>query len=216
MRLILLLAACVAVATGCAGPQTAVRVRSVPGFGPGEHTYAFVDASSDATDRQDDARYASAVARRLAALGYVAAPMDAARYRVALSYDTHPAAVLIADARCAGDAPCGAPAPLRAAGFVWPGAKTYVHSLTVRFFDRAAGREVYAVSASERDREPHADHAIDYLVVGALARVPFEENAPNDGSATVDAKRTSEWKVTFGKDETPGEPRVRGVAALPD
>lgn len=216
MRPILLLATCMAVLTGCAGTETAVRVRSVPGFGPGERTYALADPLPDATDRKDDERFASAIARRLAVLGYVAAPMDTARYRVALSYDTHPAAVTVVDARCAGDEPCGAPAPLRAPGFVWPGAKTYVHSLTLRFFDRADGREVYAVSASERDREPHADHAIGYLVVGALARVPFVERAPNDGKATIGAKRRYGWKVKFGKDETRGEPRVRDVAVLPD
>lgn len=172
--IVLLMMACVAVSAGCAGTETTVRARSAPGFGSGEHTYAVAEAAPDEAGRERDGRYGSEVARRLTALGYTAAPSDVARYRLALSHDTHPASVAVIDAHCTGDEACGAPTPRHASGFVWPGAKTYVHTLTLRWFDRVDGREAYAVSVAQRDREPHADHAISNLVAAALARLPFD------------------------------------------
>lgn len=214
MRSILLLAACCAALSACAGTETAVRASAAPGFGAGERTYAF------ATDRAgtvsgDDDRYATAVARRLAGLGYVAAPMQTARYRIALSHDTHPAGIAIADARCIDEKPCGAPAPLRAPGFPWPGVKTFVHSLTLRFFDRADGREVYEVSVTERDRQPSSLQAVDFLVASALARMPFAIGTRQDGSAAGDVAQRSEWKVTLGENGSGAEPHVAGIALLP-
>jgi hypothetical protein len=213
MRSILLLAACCAALSACAGTETAVRVNAAPGFGAGERTYALATDRDGAVSVDDD-RYASAVARRLAGLGYVAAPMQTARYRIALSHDSHPAGVAIADARCVEGKTCGAPAPLRAPGFPWPGIKTYAHSLTLRFFDRADGREVYEVSVTQRDRQPGSLQAVDFLVAGALARMPFARGAQPDGSPGGDLERT-EWKVTWGQTGSGAEPRVAGIALLP-
>lgn len=214
MRSILLLAACCAALSACAGTETAVRVSAAPGFGAGERTYAFATDKDGAVSADDD-RYASAVARRLAGLGYVAAPMQTARYRIALSHDTHPAGVAIAEARCIERKPCGAPAPLRAPGFPWPGVKTYAHSLTLRFFDRADGREVYEVSATQRDRLPGSLQAVDVLVAGALARMPFASGTQRDGSPAGELAQPSEWKVTLGENGSGAEPHVAGIALLP-
>jgi hypothetical protein len=216
MKSILLLAACCAVLTGCAGIETAVRANAAPGFGGGERTYALAADTHGAAGSHDE-RYAQAVTRRLAELGYVAAPMQAARYRVVLSYDTHPASVAIGEARCVDAAPCGAPAPLRAPGFPWPGAKTYAHSLTLRFFDRTGGREVYHVSATQRDREPGSLEAVDFLVAGALARMPFAgaTRRPADGNGNGDRAAPSEWKITLQASGHDSEPRVTGIAVLP-
>jgi hypothetical protein len=214
MRSILLLAVCCAALSACAGTETAVRACAAPGFGVGERTYAFATDRDGAVSGDDD-RYASAVARRLAGLGYVAAPMQTARYRIALSHDTHPAGVAIADARCIEGKPCGAPAPLRAPGFPWPGIKTYAHSLTLRFFDRAEGREVYEVSVTKRDRQPGSLQAVDFLVAGALARMPFATGTQPDGSPAGDRAQRSEWKVTLGETGSGAEPHVAGIALLP-
>ena len=215
MRTILLLAACCAALSACAGTETAVRASAAPGFGAGERTYAFAIEREGAVSG-DDERYAAAVARRLAGLGYVAAPMRAAHYRIALSHDTHRAGVAIADASCIQGKPCGAPAPLRAPGFPWPGVKTYVHSLTVRFFDRADGREVYLVSVTKRDREPGSLRAVDFLVAGALARMPFAGGGTQPaGRPDADREQQSEWKVTLGENGSGAEPHVTGIALLP-
>lgn len=216
MRTILLLAACCAALSACAGTETAVRASAAPGLGAGERTYAFAIEREGGVSG-DDERYAAAVARRLAGWGYVAAPMQAAHYRVALSHDTHPAGVAITDARCIAGKPCGAPAPLRAPGFPWPGVKTYAHSLTVRFFDRADGREVYHVSVTKRDRDPGSLAAVDFLVAGAFARMPFASGGGTqpEGSRTADRGQQSEWKVTLGENGSDAEPRVTGIALLP-
>lgn len=213
MRPILLLAACAAVLTGCAGTETAVRVRAAPGFNPGEHTYAFAESLQGVVD-PDAARWEAAVAGRLAQVGFVAAPAPSAHYRVALSHDTHPASVAVLDAHCAETSPCGAPPPLRAPGFPWPGMKTYAHSLTLRFFDRDDGREVYAVSATKRDREPRAAVAIDALVASALARVPFQSETLREASG-ANENRATEWKVTLREGDRNAEPRVSGVSPMP-
>ena len=214
MKSILLLAACCAALSACAGTETAVRASAAPGFGAGERTYAFAIDKEGAASGGDE-RYAPALARRLAGLGYVAAPMQTAHYRIALSHDTHPAGVALADARCSEGNPCGAPAPLRAPGFPWPGVKTYVHSLTLRFFDRADGREVYHVSVTKRDRDPGSLAAVDFLVAGALARMPFASRTQQDGSPAIDRGQQAEWKVTLGGDHgSEAEPHVTGIALL--
>ena len=213
MRPILLLAACAAVLTGCAGTETAVRVRAAPGLSPGEHTYAFAESPPGVLD-PDEVRWEAAVAGRLAQFGFVAAPAPSAQYRVALSHDTRLASVAVVDARCAETSPCGAPQPLRAPGFPWPGMQTYAHSLTLRFFDHADGREIYAVSATKRDREPSASVAIDALVASALARVPFQRETRGE-AGRADADGATEWKVTLRMGDRDAEPRVSGVAPMP-
>jgi hypothetical protein len=214
MKSILLLAACAAALTGCAGIETTVRARSAPDFGAGERTYAFADNPAAAAGG-DDAAYTPAVARRLAQLGYVAAPAATARYRVALSHDTRPASVSVAYTRCAGGPPCGTAEPPRAPGFPWPGLKTYVHSLTLRFFDRADGREAYEVSVAKRDRERNGQGVVDDLVAAALARAPFESGrhtAQGDGASGNDP---TAWKVRLRENGPDAPPSVTRIVPLP-
>lgn len=219
MKSILLLAACAiaVLVTGCAGPQTAVRARATQDFGKGARTYAFVQNPEGAVDG-GETRFTSAIARRLAELGFVSTPAQSARYRVALSYDTHPASVHVDYVACAGRAPCGTADTGRTPGFPWPGATAYVHSLTLRFFDRTDGREAYEVSATKRDRELDAGHAAGYLVAGALARLPFAR-APEEGENAKTAgelERGADWKVTLSEENgaTGTAPRITGISPL--
>lgn len=219
MKSILLAAACAitVMATGCAGPETAVRVRASHDFGKGERTYAFVQTPDGSVDG-DDTRFDSAVARRLGELGFVPVPEPSARYRVALSHDTHPASVRVDSMACVGGAPCGAADTGRTPGFPWPGATAYVHSLTLRFFERSDGREAYRVSATKRDRKVDAGPALAYLVAGALARLPFARGAEDGGDAdtTGEPERRADWKVTLGEEHgaNGAAPRVIGISPL--
>lgn len=209
MKRIWLLAACAAALSGCAAPQSAVRANAVQGFGAGARTYAFMDGSDQQGERggRPDG-FAPAVERRLAELGFTAAPQPVARYRIALTHETRPASVGIEYGGCADGAPCGA--PTLPPGFEWPGAKLYVHSLTLRFFDRTDGREAYKVSAAKRDRDPDTGHAIDALVASALARLPFGDT----GTAAGDRAGTTDWKVTLSKPVADAAPHVTGIDAL--
>lgn len=209
MKTTLLLAACAAALTACAGTETAVRANSAHDFGTGVRTYAFAREYAAQSDGEE-ALYARAIGRRLAQYGFAAEPAKTARYRLVLSHETRPATVVIGYARCADEIPCGAAAP--PSGMQWPGAMTYVHSLTLRFFDLADGHEAYKVSATKRDRDPDARRDIDVLVGSALARLPFEDSGhPNDRS---EGSNSSDWKVTLRRIETDAAPRVTRIAPL--
>ena len=176
-------------------------------FYEGARTSAIANDSATASDAQSEA-FASAIERRLAELGFAASPMQAAHYRIAFSHETHPASVGIGYAGCSDGEPCG-PAMLPP-GFEWPGASAYIHSLTLRFFDRADGREAYKVSVTKRDRAPDAGHEVDDLVASALARLPFVDA----GAATGDRAGKGDWKVTLSKPGADTVPRVTGIAPL--
>ena len=207
MRTILLLAACSAALTACAGNEAAVRASATRAFGDGARTYAFATDSATASDAETGA-YSSAIERRLAELGFAAAPAQTAHYRIALSHETRPASVGIDYARCAEAMPCGA--PVLPPGFEWPGRKAYVHSLTLRFFDPADGRETYKVSATKRDRAPNARGDVDGLVASALARLPFAgTEAANGGS-----EGKTDWKVTLSQPDAGGAVRIERIAPL--
>lgn len=207
MRTILLLAACTAALTACAGNEAAVRASAARAFDEGARTYAFAADSATAPDAETEA-YASAIERRLAELGFAATPAQTAHYRIALSHETRPASVGIDYARCAEAMPCGA--PVLPPGFEWPGRKAYVHSLTLRFFDPADGRETYKVSATKRDRAPNARGDVDGLVASALARLPFAgTEAANGGS-----EGKTDWKVTLSQPDAGGAVRIERIAPL--
>lgn len=215
MKSILLLAACAAALTGCAGTATAVRASAEPGFGATERTYAFAEDTGVPGNGKGRALQ-SAVERRLTELGFVAAPPQSARYRLALSHDTHPASVGVDYSGCAGGVSCGFADTGRTPGFPWPGAIAYVHSLTLRFFDRTDGKEAYKVSATKRDRDADSPLAAGYLVAGALARLPFGESqaANQTGANANEPAGAADWKVTLEEVQPGPHPRVTGVSPL--
>ena len=207
MRTILLLAACTAALTACAGNEAAVRASATHAFGEGARTYALATDSATAADAETEA-YASAIERRLTELGFAATPAKTAHYRIALSHETRPASVGIDYTRCAEAMPCGA--PVLPPGFEWPGRKAYVHSLTLRFFDPADGREIYKVSPARRDRASDARGDVDDLVASALAQVPFAGPEP----ATRESGGKTDWKVTLSQPDAGGAVRIKGIAPL--
>jgi hypothetical protein len=202
MKTILLLAACAAALTGCAGIQTAVRANAAHEFGTGARTYALASDAAGASG-SENAPYVSAVERRLGELGFAPAPAATARYRVALSHETRPAFVGIAYPGC-GQVACEA--AVLPPGLEWPGAKYYLHSLTVRFFDCADGREAYKVSATKRDRDADGSSHIDELVASAFARLPFAS-----AGERLDQR---DWKVTLRRSESDAAPRVAAIVPL--
>jgi Domain of unknown function (DUF4136) len=187
----------VAMLAGCAGIESEVRA-SLPdasALDAGPRTYVFAD-SPVTPPSADAARYASAIAHALATQGFDAATGTRARLRISFAYDTRPESVSIVDDACAAQAPC---APRQPAGsFRWPGRERFVHSLTLRFFDRASGREVYKVSASSRVGEAESPSAITYLVQSVFARMPY------NGS--------SRWRVRLRRGESGNMPSVVSVA----
>lgn len=207
MKTTLLFAACAAALMGCAGNETAVRAHAVRDFGTAQRTYA-LDRDGAASADVETNGYASAIERRLAELGFAAAPIDAARYRLAVSHATRPASVGVDYSRCADGAPCGAVE--LPPGFEWPGQKAYIHSLTLRFFDRTDGREAYKVSVTKRDGAPDARRDVDDLVASALARLPFALAGAVEGGP----EGKTDWKVTLSQPGADAAARVTRIAPL--
>ncbi|MDI7066128.1 hypothetical protein QMO17_33330, partial [Klebsiella pneumoniae] len=89
-----------------------------------------------------------------------------AHYLLSIAYATRPAAVGVGTKDCApGMCERSPEAP-----FSLFGGRAYQHTLTLRFFERASGREVYKVSAASSDRDADPLHAMPLLVKSALAR----------------------------------------------
>jgi hypothetical protein len=166
--------------SGCAYVQTDVRVSGAAEPFEAGRTYELARTSPQAADPAHE-RYESRVREELAGYGFVEASPDPAhhpQYLVSIAYDTHPVSVSVkegdcgsAGARAAGDTDTPGCLPVEARRATGHG--HYEHSLTLRFFDWAAGREIYKVSTTERNGDEDAAGATPYLVKSALARFPY-------------------------------------------
>lgn len=185
IRSALLAAGCAAALAGCAGVKTDVHASTGANTASlqGEKTYALTQLPSQQTGAAYP-QYASLVEAELAKYGFTAADVVHTRYLLSIAYDTRPAAIGVAAGECAdGEA---APASTDAASadcrtpgetsFSLFGGTTYRHTLTLRFLERATGREAYKVTSTTRDREADPQHAVPYLVKSALAKFPYADH----------------------------------------
>lgn len=198
VKAILFCAALAAVSfTGCAGLSADVHTGGAVNAAAlqGERTYAITRMPSQEASA-DQPRFETLLADELAKQGFVATAGPSARYLLSIAYDTRPASVGVAETGCAsGD--CGRAS---AAPFSLFGGRAYRHALTLRFFERASGQEIYKVSASSSDRDADSLHAMPTLVKSALARFPFDP--PPD------------WRVKLRAGDTAGVPTVLSVKPL--
>lgn len=188
--------------------QTDARVSGAPGpLEPGR-TYSLARTSLQATDPAHQ-RYEERVRDELAGYGFVAASPDSAplpHYRLSIAYDTHPVSVGIKEGGCGGSGTNVANKGTDAVGCVplevrpTVGHGPYLHSLTLRFFDWANGREVYKVSTTERDGDEDATGATPYLVKSALAKFPYAGHP--------------DWRVKLREVGADGAPEVVSVEPL--
>jgi hypothetical protein len=198
-RLVICAALVAAILSGCADVKTDVSASSPAGGFDGARTYQLARAPQPGGSALQ-AQYEAQVAGELAARGFArepaapegaAPPADGARYLVSLAYDTRPEAVRIVGDSC--ESGCGA-------SWSWPGTHPFVHTLTLRFFERASGREVYRVTVTQRDHDADPGHASAYLVKSAFAQFPFAEHPA--------------WRVKLHPGEAGAAPAVVSVAPL--
>lgn len=209
--------------SGCAGQTADVHAMNggagPPGNGhpgdglPGEPTYtiawlplpraASTDNDAAAVAAVQRSRYEALLRDELAKYGLTepaTAPTQAtppkAHYLLSIAYDTRPAEVRVNPEQGPESASDAAPAP----AFALFGGQVFRHSLTLRFFDRASGQEVYAVSAVSSDRNADPFGAMPALVRSAMARFPFA--APAD------------WRVKLSAQPAGGAPEVVSVKPL--
>ncbi|WP_176060771.1 DUF4136 domain-containing protein [Paraburkholderia sp. BCC1876] len=184
--------------TGCAGLSAdvhTVHATDAVAALQGERTYALARMpSQDAS--ADHPQFESLLRDVLAKQGFAETPGKAARYLLSVAYDTRPAAIGVDVKDCVpGDCGHQPDAP-----FALFGGPAYRHALTLRFFERTTGQEVYKVSAVSSDRDADPLHAAPALVKSALAQLPFA--APAD------------WHVKLREDKTSGVPEVLSVKPL--
>ena len=183
--------------TGCAGLSADVHTDGTSNAAAlqGERTYAITRMPSQAASA-DQPRFEALLTDELAKQGFVVTAGPSARYLLSMAYDTRPATIGVAETGCASSDCARAPA----ASFSLFGGPAYRHALTLRFFERASGQEVYKVSASSSDRDADPLPAMPTLIKSALARFPFD--APPD------------WRVKLRAGDTGGVPTVLSVQPL--
>ena len=184
--------------TGCAGLSADVHTAGAANAAAalqGERTYTIARMPSQEASA-DHPQVERWLADELAKRGFVAVTAGTARYLLSVAYDTRPATIGVGEKGCTS-ADCVRPPDTPFSLF---GGPAYRHSLTLRFFERASGQEVYRVSAVSSDRDADPLHAMPTLVKSALARFPFD--APPD------------WRVKLRADESGGVPEVRSVKPL--
>jgi hypothetical protein len=140
-------------------------------------TYALARAPFAESSTQS--QYEALVGAALAKHGFTVAREDEARYRVSLAYETHGQRTSVArgaSGACHTSDQCGCAGnggqddiPV----FSWPWQHTFVHSVTVRFFERSSGTEIYKVCAVSLNHDPAPQRAMPYLVESALSRLPY-------------------------------------------
>ncbi|MEM5339384.1 DUF4136 domain-containing protein [Paraburkholderia azotifigens] len=180
--------ASVAGLAGCAGVTTDVQVSGTALVLQGERTYAIVPTPSQETGAARE-QYVALIHSELGNYGLVDRAADRASYMLSLAYDTRPAAVGVSVDGCA-DAACGGGTK---PGFA-PFGREYRHSMTLRLFESATGKEVYKVTATSLDRNADTLHPIPWLVKSAFAQFPFT----GYGS----------WRVKLRSGEAGGTPEV--------
>ncbi|MGF6774229.1 hypothetical protein P3T18_006744 [Paraburkholderia sp. GAS199] len=186
---------------GCAGLSADVHTTPAPVALQGERSYSIARMpSQDAS--ADHPQFEALLRDELANNGFVESAAPSARYLLSIAYDTRPLTVSVGAADMAKTADCAyacerPPQPT----FSLFGGRAYQHALTLRFFERASGREVYKVSATSSDRDGDPLHAMPALVKSALAKFPFD--APPD------------WRVKLRVTETGRAPEVVSVTPLP-
>jgi hypothetical protein len=182
--------------TGCAGLNADVHTPNPSAALQGERTYTITRIPSQAASA-DHPQFETMLRDELAKNGFVDTAGKPAHYLLSIAYDTRPATVGVGTKDCAPGVCERSPEP----PFALFGGRAYQHSLTLRFFDRSSGQEVYKVSAASSDRDADPLHAMPVLVKSALARFPFD--APQD------------WRVKLRMEKTGGVPGVVSLKPVP-
>jgi hypothetical protein len=89
----------------------------------------------------------------------------------------------------------------------------FMHGLTIRFTDRASGREVYKVTATTTGGSPSLVLAMPYLVRSALADFPLENGTTRVVRLPADLRAAS--NETAASNEKPVGSAARATPAAP-
>ncbi|MFM0202190.1 DUF4136 domain-containing protein [Paraburkholderia fungorum] len=181
--------------SGCAGLSADVHTANPSAALGGEHTYAIARMpSQDAS--ADHPQFETLLRDELARDGFIDSADKPTHYLLSVAYDTRPGGVGVNVKDCVpGTCERSPEAP-----FSLFGGRVYQHTLTLRFFERSSGQEVYKVSAASSDRDADPLHAMPALVKSALAKFPFD--APPD------------WRVKLRNEKTGGLPEVVSIKPL--
>jgi len=158
---------------GCTGMHADVHTATPAAALAGERTYTFARLPMQEA-RVDHAQFETVLRDELTKQGFADTAERPAHYVLSVGCETRPAQIGVGASDCASGN-CG---PQTDASVSLFGARVYRHTLTLRFFERVSGREVYKVSAASTDRDADPLHATPALIRSALVQFPFD--APTD------------------------------------
>ncbi|WP_244146065.1 DUF4136 domain-containing protein [Paraburkholderia caledonica] len=185
----------VATLAGCTGMHADVHAATPAAAFAGERTYTFAGPPTQEA-RADHAQFETVLRDELAKQGFADTAERPAHYVLSVGYETRPAQIGVGVSDCASGN-CG---PQTDASVSLFGARVYRHTLTLRFFERESGREVYKVSAASTDRDADPLRATPALIRSALVQFPFD--APTD------------WRVKLRPNPKGSLPEVVSVMPL--
>ncbi|AXF16728.1 DUF4136 domain-containing protein [Paraburkholderia caledonica] len=189
------IALAVATLAGCTGMHADVHAATPAAAFAGERTYTFAGPPTQEA-RADHAQFETVLRDELAKQGFADTAERPAHYVLSVGYETRPAQIGVGVSDCASGN-CG---PQTDASVSLFGARVYRHTLTLRFFERESGREVYKVSAASTDRDADPLRATPALIRSALVQFPFD--APTD------------WRVKLRPNPKGSLPEVVSVMPL--
>jgi hypothetical protein len=189
------IALAVATLAGCTGMHADVHAATPAAAFAGERTYTFAGPPTQEA-RADHAQFETVLRDELAKQGFADTAERPAHYVLSVGYETRPAQIGVGVSDCASGN-CG---PQTDASVSLFGARVYRHTLTLRFFERESGREVYKVSAASTDRDADPLRATPALIRSALVQFPFD--APTD------------WRVKLRPNPKGSLPEVVSVTPL--
>lgn len=189
------IALAVATLAGCTGMHADVHAATPAAAFAGERTYTFAGPPTQEA-RADHAQFETVLRDELAKQGFADTAERPAHYVLSVGYETRPAQIGVGMSDCASGN-CG---PQTDASVSLFGARVYRHTLTLRFFERESGREVYKVSAASTDRDADPLRATPALIRSALVQFPFD--APTD------------WRVKLRPNPKGSLPEVVSVMPL--
>jgi hypothetical protein len=189
------IALAVATLAGCTGMHADVHAATPAAAFAGERTYTFAGPPTQEA-RADHAQFETVLRDELAKQGFADTAERPAHYVLSVGYETRPAQIGVGVSDCASGN-CG---PQTDASVSLFGARVYRHTLTLRFFERESGREVYKVSAASTDRDADPLRATPALIRSALVQFPFD--APTD------------WRVKLRPNPEGSLPEVVSVTPL--
>jgi hypothetical protein len=213
-------------AGGCASYVTSeVTAFTAWSGGDTERTYTFKRTEAQ-QNSIEQSTYEAEVADELSRYNFHPAAPPASHYAIEIQYGSRDSTVVVRQPAYVDPWYMGSAGPYWYRGYppyggwaMFPPSyvdqvyATFMHGLTIRFTDRASGREVYKVTATTTSGSPSLVRAMPYLVRSALADFPLENGVTRVVQLPADLRAAS--NETAASNERPAGSAAGASPAAP-